>query len=295
MTFTKPSQRADATESLGNQTRTTQLKVISPRLEWPDKSTLPTMYDLPSEDPEEPGLPDEFHDYQPALLSETFRLQGYANDELFSAADLNLYYDPDHNWYKRPDWFGVLGTPMGCRNDEMRRSYVCWQEELSPFVSVELISPGTEKEDYGHSTDFAGKPPTKWTVYERILQIPYYIIYNRYNDNLDAFRLVEGKYQPMPIGEDRRIWLPEISAGLGFWHGKYQQFTMKWLRWYNDSGWLPTEAEAERARAETERARAEAEKAKKEDLSRNNELLSRQNEALQRKLAELGVDMDDLL
>jgi hypothetical protein len=31
----------------------------------PPKETLPTMYDLPSEDPEEPGLPDEFHLLQP--------------------------------------------------------------------------------------------------------------------------------------------------------------------------------------------------------------------------------------
>jgi hypothetical protein len=37
------------------------------------RETLPTMYDLPSEDPEEPGLPDEFHDLQPQLLSLTFR------------------------------------------------------------------------------------------------------------------------------------------------------------------------------------------------------------------------------
>jgi hypothetical protein len=29
------------------------------------------MYDLPSEDPESPGLPDEFHDLQPQLLSLT--------------------------------------------------------------------------------------------------------------------------------------------------------------------------------------------------------------------------------
>ena len=32
------------------------------------KEFLPTMYDLPSEDPEEPGLPDEFHLLQPQLL-----------------------------------------------------------------------------------------------------------------------------------------------------------------------------------------------------------------------------------
>jgi hypothetical protein len=41
---------------------------IHPRPPW---ETLPTMYDLPSENPEEPGLPDEFHDFQPQLLRET--------------------------------------------------------------------------------------------------------------------------------------------------------------------------------------------------------------------------------
>ena len=33
------------------------------------RETLPTMYDLPSEDPQEPGLPDEFHYYQPPTLA----------------------------------------------------------------------------------------------------------------------------------------------------------------------------------------------------------------------------------
>jgi hypothetical protein len=28
------------------------------------KATLPTMYDLPSDNPEEPGLPDEYHLWQ---------------------------------------------------------------------------------------------------------------------------------------------------------------------------------------------------------------------------------------
>jgi hypothetical protein len=36
------------------------------------RETLPTMYDLPSENAEEPGLPDEFHDFQPELLRVTF-------------------------------------------------------------------------------------------------------------------------------------------------------------------------------------------------------------------------------
>jgi len=37
------------------------------------RETLPTMYDLPSENQEESGLPDEFHDLQPELLRQTFR------------------------------------------------------------------------------------------------------------------------------------------------------------------------------------------------------------------------------
>ncbi|NES24188.1 MAG: Uma2 family endonuclease, partial [Symploca sp. SIO3E6] len=32
------------------------------------RQDLPTMYDLPSEDPKEPGLPDEFHALQAWLL-----------------------------------------------------------------------------------------------------------------------------------------------------------------------------------------------------------------------------------
>ena len=50
------------------------------------RETLPTMYDLPSENPEEPGLPDEFHDYQPQLLSRTLRLADWATDRMFTGA-----------------------------------------------------------------------------------------------------------------------------------------------------------------------------------------------------------------
>ena len=75
------------------------------------KKALPTMYDLKSEDPEEPGLPDEFHVFQPQLLRETFRPTTYPRDRVFIASDLNLYYDVRHTgWYKRPDWFAVVGV-----------------------------------------------------------------------------------------------------------------------------------------------------------------------------------------
>lgn len=46
---------------------------------------LPTMYDLPSEDPEEPGLPDDFHDLQPQLLSRSLVFDGYRASPLGKA------------------------------------------------------------------------------------------------------------------------------------------------------------------------------------------------------------------
>jgi len=41
------------------------------------------MYDLP--DPEEPGLPDEFHLWQAELLSQTFRPPTYPPEQVFVA------------------------------------------------------------------------------------------------------------------------------------------------------------------------------------------------------------------
>lgn len=105
------------------------------------RETLPTMYDLPSEDPEKPGLRDEFHDLQPQLLSLTFRPRNYPASEIFSGTDMNLYYDVHHTlWHKRPDWFGVVGVPRLYDRSELRMSYVTWPEGVNPFVIVELRS-----------------------------------------------------------------------------------------------------------------------------------------------------------
>ena len=128
-----------------------------------DPKNLPTMYDLKSEDPEEPGLPDEFHDFQPELLRLTFRPPHYPPEQIFTGSDLNLYYDVNHTqWYKRPDWFAVLGVSRLYENKDLRLSYVIWQERVIPLVVVELLSPGTEQEDLGQTRRKENEPPTKW-------------------------------------------------------------------------------------------------------------------------------------
>lgn len=241
------------------------------------KDILPTMYDLPSENSEEPGLPDEFHDLQPELLRLTCYPPTYPVDQVFMASDLNLYYDPRHpQWYKRPDWFLVVGVPRLYEQRDLRLSYVIWQEGVNPSVVVELLSPGTEEEDLGQRLRENDQPPTKWEVYERILRIPYYVLYSRYDHQLRVFRLVAGRYEEAELPQSR-IWLPELELGMGLWEGRYQEIQGLWLRWFDALGnWIPTpqeleEQERQRAnreslRAEQERRRAEQERQRAEEL-----------------------------
>lgn len=224
---------------------------------------LPTMYDLPSEDPTEPGLPDEFHDLQPQLLSRTLRLRQYTGQEIFSVSDMTLYYDLDHlNWYKRPDWFLVVGVPRRYRGETSRSSYVLWDEKVSPIVVVEFLSPGTEGEDLGRFAPkppqrTLGQPPCKFEVYEQIVKVQNYIVYDEQTQNLRYFRLVNGEFQAQSIAATNpRLWIPELEIGLGIWQGEFDLLPHAWLRWCDRSGnFFPTDTEAERqAREEAEQA-----------------------------------------
>jgi Uma2 family endonuclease len=242
------------------QAETPQKIELSPNWATIDASALPTMHDLPHEDPTEPGLPDEFHGVQPqllteVLLSETTTIASYSQDQIFIAADLNIYYDPNHpNWYKRPDWFLVVGGTSLYRGQTSRSSYVMWDEKIPPMLMIEFISPGTEGEDLGRFAPKPpqrryGKPPIKFDVYEKILQIPNYLVYNEETQELQYFRLIAGQYQLQPLAtHNPRCWIPEIDLGIGLWHGQYRNRTQLWLRWCDRSGTLlPTPAEQNQA------------------------------------------------
>ena len=236
----------------------------------PAQETLPTMYDLPSEYVEDSGLPDEFHLLQPRLLTETFSPPNYPPDQVFVASDLNLYYDTRNPlWYKRPDWFAVVGVSRLFDQRELRLSYVMWQEIIAPLVMVELLSPKTEKEDLGRTLREVNQPPTKWEVYERIVRVPYYIIFDRYTDKLQAFQLVADLYEEIDVSSGK-IWMPGIELGLGLWQGSFEGIERLWLRWYDSSGkWIPTPVEL-----------------LKQEKQKSDKLAA--------KLRELGINLDDL-
>jgi Uma2 family endonuclease len=270
------------------------------KLQKPTSEPLPTMYDLPSEDPEEPGLPDLFHEFQPKLLRETCLPITYPQHEVFIGADLNLYYDSRHTrWYKRPDWFLCLGVTSSDQQQDLRLSYVMWQEWVAPFLVVELLSPGTEDEDLGQKLREIGKPPTKWEVYEKILRVPFYMVFDRYDNDWRLFGLERGRYQEIVLSEPR-FWFDELGIGLGRWEGRYQGTTGVWLRWYDAAGnWLETAAEradreAERSAHAAERAEREAERAERAEREAEREAERAEHEAeraerLAQQLRALGI------
>lgn len=197
-----------------------------------------------------------------------------------------------HNWYKRPDWFAVVGVPRLYEENALRLSYVMWQELVSPFVVVELLSPGTEAEDLGQTIP-AGEPPTKWQVYEQILRVPYYIVFSRYTEQAQAFCLVGGRYEPVALTENR-LSVPGLELSLGLWRGSYQNINRLWLQWLTTEGELiltPSEQAAaansqvtaveHRAIAAEQRA-AEAEQKAAEAIA--------QVERLAAKLRELDIE-----
>ncbi|BAZ79149.1 Uma2 family endonuclease [Sphaerospermopsis kisseleviana CS-549] len=250
------------------------------------KETLPTMYDLPSEDPEEKGLPDQFHLLQPQLLADTFRPPNYPSNQIFTASDMNLYYDGRHPlWHKRPDWFAVVGVSSLYEERDLRLSYVVWQEFVNPYIVVELLSPGTEKEDLGQTLRDVEKPPTKWEVYEQILRVPYYAIFDRYQSEFRMFELKGAHYTEVNLS-DLRFWIPDLELGLGVWQGSYKNVNMPWLRWYDQDGnWVLTPVEEEREKVEQERQKAEQERQKAEQERQKAEQ-ERQKAEQERQKAE---------
>jgi Uma2 family endonuclease len=288
---------------------------LSPQPWFPRPLLLPTMYDLPSENPEESGLPDLFHGLQPQLLDETLSLPQYSEEETFQAFDLNVYYDEEHTgWYKRPDWFFVIGASRLYQGVVTRSSYVMWEEKISPTIVIEFLSPGTEAEDLGRFANNLAetskkksaaksrsgkqikpgkpgkpgklKPPSKFVVYEEILKVPNYIVFDNKTKQIRFFRLVNDVYEEQTMSPTSpRLWIPELNLGLGLRPRKFRGITQPWLSWCDQAGnFFPTPAEAAEAQtivaqAETIAAQAETIEAQAKTIAAQAEITAAEEKA----------------
>ncbi len=181
--------------------------------------------------------------------------------------DCGIYWretDPPEKGAEAPDWFYIPNVPP-LVNGEIRRSYVLWREFMAPMIALEFASGSGEEERDATSLSVAAEgkttKPGKFWVYEQIIRIPYYGIYEIKKGKLEVYHLRDFSYQKLEQNQRGHYSIPPLGVELGLWQGTYQNQTQLWLRWWDSEGNLlligEERAELERQRAEQERQRAE--------------------------------------
>jgi Uma2 family endonuclease len=172
---------------------------------------------------------------------------------------------------KAPDWFYVdkahrLGECM------IRRSYSPNLDGNTPAIVMEFLS----EEETGEYSTRPTFPYGKMYFYEKILEVPLYIIFDPSDGRLEVRKLVASSdYAIQSLDENGRYFIEALGLYLGPWRGSKFEQTFYWLRWWDSNGQIllwGTEQiaqnqlllEAEKQRAEVEKQRAEAEKQRAE-------------------------------
>lgn len=165
--------------------------------------------------------------------------------------DCGIYWrltEPPERGAEAPDWFYVPNVPPTL-DGQMRRSYVLWQEILSPLIVLEFVSgSGQEERD---RTPFAGK----FWVYEQAIRVPFYGIYEVARGSLEIYHMLNGRYSLLPANERGHYPIPPLQVELGIWQGCYKNVELPWLRWWDNEGNLLLTGEERAERAEQENLR----------------------------------------
>jgi Uma2 family endonuclease len=221
---------------------------------------LPSAQDLPDSD--ETPVDNELQDLIPHLLKSILAMIWSDRQDWFFGVDMGIYYDPYQSAIV-PDGFLSLGVPR-IKSQDLRPSYVLWEERAVPILALEVISK-TSNQEYSKKKE----------TYEEI-GIQYYVIYNPQRKRkpwLELYSLENQKY--VWLENKSPTWLEEIQLGIGLEEGTYQGITREWLYWYDENGQRFLTPEETSRQAEIEKQQAET-----------------KAEQYARKLRELGIDPD---
>lgn len=200
----------------------------------------------------------------------------HPEEDYIIGQDSGIYWritDPPVLGAEAPDWFYVPHVPS-LLDGKIRRSYVFWQELKYPLIAIEFAS-GNGKEERNATPLFLSEEgertkPGKFWVYENILRIAYYSIYEIRTGKLEIYYLKNDTYQKLAPNERGHYSIPPLKIELGLWQGTYQNQTQLWLRWWDELGNLLL---IEEERAELEKYRTGLEKQRAERAERRAHLL----------------------
>ena len=198
--------------------------------------------DLPCDD----GVPleTERHRHQMNLLIDTLKDAWADRDDFFVGGNMFVYYSEAqarNNDFRGPDVFVVLDTVK-----KERKSWVAWEENgRLPDVIVEIVSETSEKTDR----------VDKLALYEKVLRVPEYFLFDPFSFRLDGFALDArgGRYAPLAPNEHGWLWSERLGLWVGKSHGWFQEIEADWLRWIDADGRVLPHAQ-ERAEQEKQRA-----------------------------------------
>ncbi|WP_199246672.1 Uma2 family endonuclease [[Phormidium] sp. ETS-05] len=295
-----------------------------------------TAIELPPPFPDHTQLPDKDDNFvknfqehpQSIILTDSLTPvleQLHPDGQYAIGQDCGIYWretDPPQAGAVAPDWFYVPNVPPKL-DGLMRRSYVLWRELRAPLIALEFASGnGDEERDktpLAISPSGSTQKPGKFWVYENVIRMPYYGIFEIQTGQLSMYHLVDFTYYPIEPNDRGHYPIPQLGVELGLWQGTYQNQEQVWLRWWDAegnlllTGWERVEieraatererlkAEAAQQQAEQERTRAEAAQQQAEQERTRAEAAQQQAEQERQKAARLadrlralGVDPDQL-
>jgi len=223
--------------------------------------------------------------------------------------DSGIYWrlmEPPEKGAEAPDWFYVPNvSPL--LDGEYRRSYVLWKEFIAPLIAIEFVSgSGAEERDATppSETEKAGK----FWVYEQAIRIPFYVIFDGFRDNLEAYHLLDGRYAKMQPNQRGHYAIAPMGVELGL----ILENGVSWLRWWDESGNLLLTGDERAVQAETiadqqkliadqerlAKQQAEAIADQQKEIAAQATLAQQQSEQKAQRLAErlraLGYDPEDV-
>ena len=232
---------------------------------------LPTADELPCSD--DTPVDNELQEIIPSLLKSILQILWAERMDWFFGIDMGIYTHPEQPPIV-PDGFLSLNVER-FYDEELRPSYLLWEEEVPPILALEVVS-----------TTPGGEYTSKLDRYA-LMGVLYYVIYNpkrRRKAKLEIHKLVNGKYE---LQAANPLWMPEIGLGIGSERANYGALMREWLYWYDDNNdRYPTPAEqieqmSQRASLESDRAKAESTRADRE---------SQRAERLAAQLRALGIE-----
>ena len=213
--------------------------------------------------------------------------------------DSGIYWrltDPLEKGAEAPDWFYVPNVPPTL-DGEYRRSYVMWQEFVSPFIILEFVSGNGSEERNKTPLLRSGKQetkPGKFWIYENVIHPVFYGIYEVSKASVEVYYLTQGRYQLVTANDRGHYPIAELGVELGIWQGSYQNMELPWLRWWDNQGNLLLtgfeRVDREQEIAQQQRQRADREQEIAQQQRQRADRAEDELEQLRAQLRSAGIE-----